>query len=64
MFFKNYRKQRNIKKCAQTILDIMSQYEENTSIVMKLSGHYSLEVITCAAYKVSVEKGFTIVFKY
>ena len=63
MFFKNYRKQRNIKKCAQTILDIMSQYEENTSIVMKLSGHYSLEVITCAAYKVSVEKGFTIVFK-
>ena len=41
----------------------MSQYEENTSIVMKLSGHYSLEVITYAAYRVSVEKGFTIVFK-
>lgn len=63
MFFKNYRKQRNIKKCAQTILDIMSQYEENTSIVMKLSEHYSFEVITCAAYRVSIEKGLTIVFK-
>ena len=63
MFFKNYRKQRKIKKCAQAIIDIMNQYEENKSIVMKLSEKYSFEVITCAAYRVSVEKGFTIVFK-
>ena len=63
MFFKKYRKKRNIKMCTRVMLDIISQYEDKVSLVMKLTEKFPTDVIICACYRVALKMDYTIVFK-